>query len=169
VSSPPRPFSIFLSPVLSLVRPRRRLSPAPTAYCRRPARADGCQGWPLFSGHTLRGLWPLQQSSTTAGLMGRVDYAPLSILSRLRISARYSDGGCFCAIVHASSTLASRIGAAGYKLMRLSHAPGGMGLIFRTADWHFANLRCGPTATHPTRPTHPTGLSELSALSTVIA
>jgi hypothetical protein len=29
-----------------------------------------------------------------------------------------------------------------------------MGLIFRTADWHFANLRCAPTATHPTRPTH---------------
>jgi hypothetical protein len=28
-----------------------------------------------------------------------------------------------CAIVHASSTLASRIGAAGYKLMRLSHVP----------------------------------------------
>ena len=28
-----------------------------------------------------------------------------------------------CAIVHASSTLASRIGAAGYKLMRTSHAP----------------------------------------------
>ena len=28
-----------------------------------------------------------------------------------------------CAIVHACSTLASRIGAAGYKLMRTSHAP----------------------------------------------
>src|SRR5262249_33690729 len=28
-----------------------------------------------------------------------------------------------CAIVHASSTLASRIGAAGYKLMRPSHEP----------------------------------------------
>ena len=40
MSSPPRLFSIFFLPVLSLVRPRRRLSPAPTAYCRRPARAD---------------------------------------------------------------------------------------------------------------------------------
>src|SRR5262249_214317 len=28
-----------------------------------------------------------------------------------------------------------------------------------------ANLRCKPTATHPTCPTHPTGVSELSALS----
>src|SRR5690348_12639975 len=39
---PPHPFffSFFLSSV-SLVRPRRRLSLAPTAYCRRPARA-GC-------------------------------------------------------------------------------------------------------------------------------
>src|ERR1700730_8100495 len=30
-----------------------------------------------------------------------------------------------------------------------------------------ANLRCGPTATHPTCPTHPIGVSELSALSTL--
>jgi hypothetical protein len=28
-----------------------------------------------------------------------------------------------------------------------------------------ADLRCGHTATHPTRPTHPTGVSELSAMS----
>ena len=40
VKSPPRLFLSFFLPVLSLVRPRRRLSPAPTAYCRRPARAD---------------------------------------------------------------------------------------------------------------------------------
>jgi hypothetical protein len=38
---PPAPFFLsFFLPVLFLVRPRRRLSPAPTAYCRRPARAD---------------------------------------------------------------------------------------------------------------------------------
>src|SRR5262245_6285419 len=30
-----------------------------------------------------------------------------------------------------------------------------------------ADLRCGHTATHPTRPTHPTGVSELSAMSTL--
>jgi len=98
MSSPPPPsffFSFFLSP-LSFVRPRRRLSSAPTAVLSRPARADGCQGWPLFSGHPLRGLRPLQQSSTTAGLIGRVDYTPVSYLSliRLRVSARYSDHGC---------------------------------------------------------------------------
>src|SRR5262245_47322349 len=49
---PTAPFS-FLSffPDLSLVRPRRRLSPAPTAYCRRPARADAVKAGRFFSGH----------------------------------------------------------------------------------------------------------------------
>jgi hypothetical protein len=41
--------SFFLSP-LSLVRPRRRLSLAPTTGCCPGARRV-CQGWPLFSGH----------------------------------------------------------------------------------------------------------------------
>src|SRR5262245_12907054 len=40
VKSPRAFFLSFFLPVLSLVRPRRRLSPAPTAYCRRPVRAD---------------------------------------------------------------------------------------------------------------------------------
>ena len=67
-------------------RPDRVLSP--------PARTDGCQGWPLFSGHPS-GLRPLQRSSTTAGLMGRgVDYTPVCYLSVLSVSTHYSDNGC---------------------------------------------------------------------------
>ena len=75
---PPRAlFSIFLSSCpfscstapQAFSRPDRVLSQAGARRC--------CQGWPLFSGHTLRGLRPLQQSSTTAGLMSRVDYAPV--------------------------------------------------------------------------------------------
>src|SRR5262245_6569849 len=44
------------------------------------------------------GAWPLQQSSTTAGLMGRVDYAPVVYFIPSSCQrARYSDRGCFLA------------------------------------------------------------------------
>src|SRR5262249_13837682 len=85
---PPAPFS-FLSffPDLSLVRPRRRLSPAPTAYSQAGARRC-CQGWPLLQRPPFWGPRPLQQSSTTAGLMGRgVDYTPV-VIYLSRVSAR---------------------------------------------------------------------------------
>src|SRR5262249_6149998 len=94
LSSPPSSsFCRSSSPLFPLLRRRRSLPSAPTAVLSRPARADGCQGWPLFSGHPLRGLRPLQQSSTTAGLIGRVDYTPVCYLS-LSVSERYSDHGC---------------------------------------------------------------------------
>jgi len=44
-------FFLSFFPDLSLVRPRRRLSPAPTACCRRPARADAVKAGRFFSGH----------------------------------------------------------------------------------------------------------------------
>ena len=72
MSSPPPHLSSFLSscPPLSFVRPRRRLSSAPTAYCRgRGAQMAVKAG--RSSAATPPGLRPLQQSSTTAGLMGR--------------------------------------------------------------------------------------------------
>ena len=80
---PRHPLSIFLSScaLLSFVRPRRRLSPAPTAYCRRPARADAVKAGRPSAATPSGGPRPLQQSSTTAGLMGRVDYTPVYYLS----------------------------------------------------------------------------------------
>src|SRR5262249_40810419 len=52
----PAPFSFFVSSCpLSLVRPRRRLSPAPTAYRRRPARADAVKAGASSAATTPRG------------------------------------------------------------------------------------------------------------------
>jgi hypothetical protein len=68
MSSPPHPFffSFFLSPV-SLVRPRRRVSLAPTAYCRRPARA-GCVKAGRFSAATVRlGLYTTEHDGRLDG------------------------------------------------------------------------------------------------------
>jgi len=90
VKSPSRPFfylSFFLSFFLfdrapqAFSRPDRVLSQAGARRC--------CQGWPLFSGHTLPGgLRPLQQSSTTAGLdeSGRLRsclFYPIFVSSRV--------------------------------------------------------------------------------------
>jgi hypothetical protein len=68
MSSPPHPFffSFFLSRV-SLVRPRRRVSLAPTAYCRRPARA-GCVKAGRFSAATVRlGLYTTEHDGRLDG------------------------------------------------------------------------------------------------------
>src|SRR5262244_3102677 len=72
MSSPRRPFffSFFLLG-LSLVRPRRRLSPAPTAYSQGRRAQMLSRLAASSAATTLWGAWPLQQSSTTAGLMGR--------------------------------------------------------------------------------------------------
>src|SRR5262245_35321900 len=97
VKAPPPPFfiylSFFLSP-LSLVRPRRRLSPAPTAHCRRPARADAVK-----AGRSSAAT-PLGASAFTAiEHDGKLDWSgrlrSCLLFIRLRVSARYSDGGCF--------------------------------------------------------------------------
>src|SRR5262245_20680612 len=111
---PPAAFS-FLSffPELSLVRPRRRLSPAPTAYCRRPARADAVKAGRFFSGHPS-GPRPLQQSSTTAGLMGRGRLHSCCYLSVSRVSAHYSDNGCCFLAGLATKSMARAIIASTY-------------------------------------------------------
>src|SRR5262249_62017332 len=93
MSSPPHPFffSFFLFPV-SLVRPRRRLSLAPTAYCRRPARA-GCVKAGRFSAATRQGS-AFTRPSTTAGLDGSGRLHSLSYGVVLLYSAH---GCCFLA------------------------------------------------------------------------
>jgi hypothetical protein len=79
VKSPSRPFfylSFFLSFFLfdrapqAFSRPDRVLSQAGARRC--------CQGWPLFSGHTLPGGSGLYSNrARRQGLMSRVDYAPV--------------------------------------------------------------------------------------------
>jgi hypothetical protein len=83
LSSPSGPFFLFFlssCPAFLLfdraagfLPPRPRIVQAGARRC--------CQGWPLFSGHTQRVHRPLQQSSTTASLLGRgVDYTLLSVI-----------------------------------------------------------------------------------------
>jgi hypothetical protein len=67
---------------------QKRGESAPTAYCRRPARADAVKAGRFFSGHPS-GPRPLQQSSTTAGLMGRGRLHSCCYLSVSRVSAHY--------------------------------------------------------------------------------
>src|SRR5215475_2097 len=176
MSSTPHPFfiSFFPSPV-SLVRPRRRLSLAPTAYCRRPARA-GCVKAGRFSAATIRAR-PLHDRARRQDLMGRVDYTPISYLA-VYVSA---EGGVIvfrsrmlffcrsCYEVHGACD--SRINLYPAAPIRLSKVLLAW-TIAQVDGAHLlngilasANLRCGSTATHPTCPTHPTGVSELSALS----
>ena len=170
MSSPRRPFffSFFLLG-LSLVRPRRRLSLAPTAYCRRPARA-GCVKAGRFSAATRQGS-AFTRPSTTAGLDGSGRLHSLSY----GVVLLYSDHVCFfgrsCYEVHGACD--SRINlypAAPIRLAKVLLA----WTIAQVDGAHLlngilasANLRCGRTATHPTCPTHPIGGSELSALSTL--
>ena len=95
MSSPPRPFffSFFLSSPFSCLtapqafsRPDRVLSQAGARRC--------CQGWPLFSGHTLRvppAFTAIEHDGRLDGsgrLRSRLLFVPL------RVSAHYSDGGC---------------------------------------------------------------------------
>jgi hypothetical protein len=82
---PVPPFSCSTAPQ-AFSRPDRVLSQAGARRC--------CQGWPLFSGHTLRGPRPLQQSSTNGRLDGSDRSHSCLLFIRLRVSARYSDNGC---------------------------------------------------------------------------
>ena len=155
--APHTPFS-FLSfcPPVSLVRPRRRLSLAPTAYCRRPARA-GCVKAGRFSAATRQGS-AFTRPSTTAGLDGSGRLHSLSY----GVVLLYSDHVCFfgrsCYEVHGACD--SRINlypAAPIRLAKVLLA----WTIAQVDGAHLlngilasANLRCGSTATHPTCPTH---------------
>ena len=95
MSSPPRPFffSFFLpvSPFLLFDRAAGFLPPRP-GIVARPTRAGSVKAGPP-GGATRRGL-AFTELSTTAGLMGRVDY-PCLLFIRLRVSTRYPDHGCF--------------------------------------------------------------------------
>src|SRR5262245_61372039 len=95
VKSSPAPFSFlsfFLPPFLLFDRAAGFLPPRPP-YCRGPARTDAVKAGRFFSGHPS-GPRPLQQSSTTADLMGRGRLHSCCYLSVSRVSAHYSDDGC---------------------------------------------------------------------------
>jgi hypothetical protein len=90
---PRHPLSIFLSSCcvpLSLVRPRRRLSPAPTAYCRRPARADAVKAGRFFSGHHPPGglgFTAIEHDGRLDGSGGSITLLSVIYLSRVSASA----------------------------------------------------------------------------------
>src|SRR5262245_10384228 len=178
MSSPPAPFS-FLSFFPDLFS----CSTAPQAFSR-PDRH-------MVAGRRAQMLSRLAASSAATTLWGALAFTAiehdgrldgsgsitllLSILSRLRVSARYSDRGCFLAGL-ATKSMARAVIASTYIRQLRSGLPRCClhGRSRRRDGAHLsngrlasANLRCGPTATHPTCPTHPTGLSELSALSTL--
>jgi hypothetical protein len=165
MSSPPHPFSFlsfFLCP-LSLVRPRRRLSPAPTAYCRG-RRAQMAVKAGRSSAATPPGLRPLQQSSTTADLMVGSITTPVRYLS-VFVSAR----ALFRSRMLLSAGLATRsMARAMFASTYIRQLRSGLprcclhGRSRRRDGTHLwdgrsasADLRLGSTATHPTRPTHP--------------
>jgi hypothetical protein len=125
VSSPRRPsffFSFFLS--LSLVRPRRRLSLAPTAGCCR-RRAQGVSRLAAFQRPPSGSAFT--RPSTTAGLMGSVDLLLSLLLIRHRVSARYSDHECAfgrsCYEVHGACDVRINLyPAAPIRLAKVLHA-----------------------------------------------
>ena len=168
MSSPQRPsfsFSSFFVSPISLVRPRRRLSPAPTAYCRG-RRAQMAVKAGRSSAATPPGPRPLQRSSTTAGLIGRVDYSCLLpypsscqrwlFRSRIVLSAGLATKPMARAMFASTYIRQLRSGLPRCCLHGRSRRRDGTHLWDgRLAS---ANLRCGHTATHPTRPTHRTGV-----------
>src|SRR5215471_10119209 len=168
MSSPPTPLFLFFLPDLSLVRPRRRLSPAPTAVLSQGGARRCCQGWPLLQRPPFGGPRPLQQSSTTAGLMGRGSLTLLSVVYLSRVSARIIPitDVCFFLAGLATKSMARAIIASTYIRQLRSGLPRCClhGRSRRRDGAHLsngrlasANLRCRRTATHPTCPTHPTG------------
>jgi hypothetical protein len=161
---PPTPLFLFFLPV-----PRFSCSTAPQGFSRpdRVLSQAGarrvCQGWPLFSGHRQGSAFT--RPSTTAGLMGRVDYTPISYLARLRVGggvivfrSRMLFFGRSCYEVHGACD--SRINlypAAPIRLAKVLLAwtiAQVDGAHLRNGILASANLRCGSTATHPTCPTH---------------
>ena len=165
VKPPAAPLSSFLSSSpLSLVRPRRRLSLAPTAGCCR-RRAQGVSRLARFSAGHRQGS-AFTRPSTTAGLMGSVDCSCPLLLIRHRVSARYSDQANVLSVGLATKSMARATFASTYIRQLRSGLPRCClhGRSCRRDGAHLsdgrlasADLRCGHTATHPTRPTHPTG------------
>ena len=138
------PLSSFLSflprPPLSLVRPRRRLSLAPTAGCCR-RRAQGVSRLAAFqrppSGSTFT------RPSTTAGLMGSVDCScPVTYPSACQ-RALFRSRMCFRQVLLRSpwrvrcshQLISGSSDPACQGAACMDDRAGGMGLIFLTADW----------------------------------
>ena len=142
---PPTPLFLFFLPV-----PRFSCSTAPQGFSRpdRVLSQAGarrvCQGWPLFSGHRQGSAFT--RPSTTAGLMGRVDYTPISYLARLRVGGGvivFRSRMLFSAGL-ATKSMARAIIASTYIRQLRSGLPRcclhgrsrrWMGLIFGTAYW----------------------------------
>jgi hypothetical protein len=170
MSSPHFSFLSFFLSSLSLVRPRRRLSPAPTAVLSQAGARKVSQGWPrLFGGHP-QGL-AFTELSTTAGLFGRVDYSLFVIYLYPSCRALFRSRMCFRPGL-ATRSMARAIIASTYIRQLRSGLPRCClhGQSRRRDGAHLsngrlasANLRCVPTATHPTCPTHPTGVGRNSA------
>ena len=103
------PFSCSTAPQ-AFSRPDRVLSQAGARRC--------CQGWPLLQRPPPSGgPWPLQQSSTTAGLMGRGRLHSCLLFICLEcpaVSAHYSDNGCCFLAGLATKSMARAIIASTY-------------------------------------------------------
>jgi hypothetical protein len=115
--SSPRLFLFFLSscPFLLFDRAAGFLPPRPPVLSQAGARRC-CQGWPLFSGHTLQGASALTAIEHDGKLdrSGRLHSCLLFILIRLRVSARYSDNGMLLLAGLATKSMARAIIASTY-------------------------------------------------------
>ena len=155
--------SFFLPSPLSLVRPRRRLSLAPTAGCCR-RRAQGVSRLGRFSAGHRQGS-AFTRPSTTAGLMGSVDCSCPCYLSVI-VSARVIPITNVLSAGLATKSMARAMFASTYIRQLRSGLPRCClhGRSCRRDGAHLcdgrlanADLRCGHTATDPTRPTHRLG------------
>jgi hypothetical protein len=163
--APAAPLSSFLSFFLSLslVRPRRRLSLAPTAGVLPPARAGCVKAGPLFSGP------PSGLSLYTTEHDGRLDGFGRLLLScylSVIVSARVIPITNVLSAGLAAKSMARAMFASTYIRQLRSGLPRCCmhGRSRRRDGAHLSNgrlasadLRCGPTATHPTCPTHRLG------------
>ena len=117
MSSPPTPsfyLSFFLCP-LSLVRPRRRLSPAPTAYSQGRHAQMLSRLAASSAATTLWGASAFTAIEHDGRLDGSgVDYTPVYYLSVSRVSAHYSDNGCCFLAGLATKSMARAIIASTY-------------------------------------------------------
>ena len=127
------PFSSSTAPQ-AFPRPDRRMLP--------PARGGCVKAGRFSAGHRQGSAFT--RPSTTAGLMGSVDCSCPLLLIRHRVSARYSDHKCgFRQVllrspwrVRCSHQLISGSSDPAYQgAACMDDRAGGMGLIFRTADW----------------------------------
>src|SRR5215471_18969911 len=87
MSSPPTPLFLFFLPDLSLVRPRRRLSPAPTAVLSQGGARRCCQGWPLLQRPPF-GAPAFTAIEHDGRLDGSGSITLLSVIYLSRVSAR---------------------------------------------------------------------------------